>query len=166
MCFDRNRRHHEAGLEKWCRMQWSKVIFEPRRPVSWTFLHFWLRVDFVPINRSTHLKMKSDIIQVILHDFSGYGPMVTSISVKTMFLLTISECFAIPGDIKMEPTKMFHLTKKKNGLIFCLIYSVNRPSRLRPILAAPPTHPPAGQNRTEADGGPKLWAESARGPIC
>ena len=56
---DRNRRHHEARLEKWCRMQWSKVLFEPRRRVSWTFLHFWLRVDFVPINRSTHLKMKS-----------------------------------------------------------------------------------------------------------
>ena len=38
--FDQNGGHHELRLEKSLKMQRFLLIFEPRRPISWTFLCF------------------------------------------------------------------------------------------------------------------------------
>ena len=48
---DQNGRHHEARLEKWCRTQWLNLIFEPWRPISWTFLCFLPCVYFDKFQR-------------------------------------------------------------------------------------------------------------------
>ena len=39
--FDRNGGRHAPYLEKSRKMHWVLLIFEPWRPISWTFLYFW-----------------------------------------------------------------------------------------------------------------------------